>query len=90
MSKLVKFATYHTEVCSQIVVPEALAAKETWTPAELQSVVQLNHDKLDIYQLSQLDTEVAEMNEDLETEYTDMEIFETIVTDACENAQVVI
>ena len=89
MSKLVKFATYHTEVCSEIVVPEALAAKETWTSTEFQSVVQLNHDKLDIYQLSQLDTEVAEINDFMETEYTDMDMFENIVTDACENGQVV-
>lgn len=89
MSTVVKYATYHTEVCFEIVVPATLAAKKRWNKKEVASVVQFNYDLLDIYQLSQLDTEVAEINDLMETEYTAMDMFENIVTDACENGEVV-
>ena len=84
MSKSRKVSTSYTEVCSTIEVPETLATKQTWTTSEFQSVVKLNYDKLTPAQLSQLDAETAEMNEDLETSYTAMEIFETIVSDTAE------
>jgi len=84
MSNSRQINTFHTEVCSTIEVPETLAAKSSWTTSEFQSVVKLNYDKLTPAQLSQLDTETAEMNEDLETSYTAMEIFETIVSDTAE------
>jgi hypothetical protein len=45
-------------------------------------ILQHNHDKLDIYQLSQLDTEVGEFNDEYGEQFTAEEWFDDIIQQA--------
>jgi hypothetical protein len=82
MTKFIKLDTWNTDVTSTIEIPEDLLSKDQWTDEDRAMILQHNHDKLDIYQLSQLDTEVGEFNDEYGEQFTAEEWFDDIIQQA--------
>lgn len=89
MAKTITFATVHTAVIPTIQVSEQYCGFAACSDEDMQAVFQHNYDRLDIYQLSQLDTETAEYNEEFGDELTAEQYFERLIDAAIHNDEVV-
>ena len=90
MSTVVKFASYRTGVFAEVSVPTHIVERNEWTDEDRTEILQYNYDRLSIYQLSDLDTETAEYNEESESDLTPEQFLDQLIQEALDTDEIVI